>query len=144
MPVLEQLVQVCGEYDRPVEHVIFRGIRFEYTAWNRVGATGVVTTKGGQYLLNGGHEERQEAAVVVRNAHHVDFADCEFIHIGATAIDYQPGCEHGNVTGCRFEDIGGSAIATPVDPAMKGFRIQRNTFENIANEIWYSDAIRSK
>ena len=144
MPVLEQLVQVSGEYDRPVEHIIFRGIRFEYTAWNRVGATGVVTTKGGQYLLNGGHEERQEAAVVVRNAHHVDFADCEFIHIGATAIDYQPGCEHGNVTGCRFEDIGGSAIATPVDPAMKGFRIQRNTFENIANEIWYSDAIRSK
>lgn len=143
MPVLEHLVKVQGTDEDPVHHIIFRGITFQYTAWRHTVSSGIVTVPGGGYLLNGGYVDRQEAAVVIRNAHNIEFANCEFSHIGATAIDYEPGCHHGSVTGCQFFDIGGSAIATPKSPADKGFRIQRNTFDDIANEIWFSDAIHS-
>lgn len=143
-PVLERLVQVSGTKDAPVHHIIFRGIRFLHSAWTHSAEQGFVTSEGGNYLLNGGYEDRQEAAVVVRDAYNIDFADCTFSHIGATAIDYEPGCHHGSVTGCHFSDVGGSAIATPARPASLGFRIQRNSFEDIANEIWFSEAIRSK
>lgn len=144
MAVLERLVQVSGQPADPVHHIIFRGISFMYSAWNRPSRTGVLTVPGGNFLLNGGYEERQEAAIVMRDAYNIEFADCEFRHLGATAIDYLPGCHHGSVTGCHFTDVGGSAIATPLAPAGLGFRIQRNTFEDLANEIWFSDAIRSK
>ena len=142
-PMMERLLQVSGQHDAPVHHIIFRGLCFEYSAWNRPATSGIVTVPGGAYRMTGNHLERQEAAVVISNAHHVEFADCLFQHMGATAIDYHPGCTNGSVTGCKFSDIGGSAIATPVTPAEVGFRIQRNAFEDIANEIWFSDAIRT-
>lgn len=144
IPILEHLVQLSGKKDNPVHHIIFRGIQFQYSAWNHASNQGFVTAPGGNYRLNGGYEDRQEAAIIVREAHDIEFADCYFSHIGATAIDYEPSCTNGSVTGCHFSDVGGSAIATPVRPASLGFRIQRNSFEDIANEIWFSEAIRSK
>lgn len=142
IPVLEHLVQIQGSDADPVHHIIFRGVAFEYTAWLHPARSGAVTVPGGNYMLTGGLVDRQEAAVSIACAHHVDFADCQFLHIGATAIDYQPGCSQGSVTGCHFSDIGGSAIATPKNPGESGFRILRNTFEGLSNEIWFSDAIR--
>ncbi len=142
VPMLENLVQVQGAADAPAHHIIFRGVKFEYSGWLHPVHSGVVTVPGGDYLLMGGHVDRQEAAVCVRYAHHVDFADCLFSHIGATAIDFQSGCSQSSITGCHFSDIGGSAIATPRNPSEYGFHILRNTFEDISNEIWFSDAIR--
>lgn len=141
-PVLEQLVEVCGRHDSPVHHIIFRGIAFQHTGWAHPSTHGLVTNPGGSYLLTGGHVDRQEAAVRVSDAHHVEFADCQFSHLGATAIDFLPSSSQGCITGCSFVDIGGSAIATPSDPVALGFRIQRNSFDDIANEIWFSDVLR--
>ena len=143
-PVLESLFEIRGEAERPVHHIIFRGISFQYTSWNHVATSGVVTAPGGAYRRNSGYEDRQESAISIQFGQNIDFADCQFSHLGATAIDYEPGCSNCSVTGCQFFDIGGSAIATPVNPAHQGFRVQRNTFDNIANEIWFSEVIRSR
>lgn len=141
---LERLLQIQGTADASVHHIIFRGITFQYAAWTHMAEAGFVGQPGGDYLTSRGFTERQEAAIVITHGHHIDFADCQFLHFGATAIDYAPGCTECQVTGCHFQDLGGSAIATPTEPASRGFRIQRNTCDDIANEVWYSDAIRSK
>ncbi len=119
---LEQLVLVDGAH-----HIIFEGITFENTCWNRPLQKGHVTLQGGFPLVdayklkenpglpwdsgleNQAWIERPVSAVTVRNAKHVDFLRCRFQHLGATALDFES-IDHGLIEGCAFEDIGGTAV----------------------------------
>jgi len=119
---VEQLVVVDGAH-----HIIFRGITFESTCWNRPLHRGHVTLQGGfpivdayklkeneglpwdATLENQAWVERPVSAVTVREAESVDFIGCTFRHLGATALDYVS-VKDATVDSCRFEDIGGTAI----------------------------------
>jgi len=120
---IEQLVINDG-----ASYVIFEGITFEHTCWNRPLHKGHVTLQGGFPLLDAykikEHEglpwdsglenqawiERPVSAVTIRNANHVYVRECKFQHLGATALDYQDQTNHCMVLNCHFEDIGGTAI----------------------------------
>ena len=120
---IEQLVINDG-----ASYVIFEGITFEHTCWNRPLHKGHVTLQGGFPLLDAykikEHEglpwdsglenqawiERPVSAVTIRNASYVYVRECKFQHLGATALDYQDQTNHCMVLNNHFEDIGGTAI----------------------------------
>lgn len=169
-PNLHTLVEVSGSLERPVHDIIFRGLSFQHAAWTRPSTLGHVTLQGGMYLLdayklqipglpekeyleNQAWIERPEAAVSVRGGRHIDFDQCEFRHLGATGLDYVWADSACKVTQCRFEDIGGTALAlgafpdrgfethVPFRPVnmselCQDFLIEGNVIRDVTNEDW--------
>lgn len=127
VPCLETIVAVSGSRERPVGGIRFENIAFEHAAWSRPSREGHVTLQGGFRLLDAyklhipGLPEkaelenqawigRPEAAVTVSYASGIDFDRCKFRHLGATGLDYISAASDSKVTGCVFEDIGGTAL----------------------------------
>lgn len=127
IPLLETIVNIDGSKERPVKNIRFENIGIEYAAWRRPSYEGHVTLQGGFRLLDAyklpipGLPEkaelenqawigRPEAAVMVKNASEIDFNGCGFGHLGATGLDYVSAVGNSEVSGCTFEDIGGTAI----------------------------------
>lgn len=127
VPCLETLLELAGTEERKVEWVMFKGTRFEGTAWNRPSAEGHVTLQGGVRLIdayklaqpglfhkatleNQAWIARPEAAVTATHCQHICFSNCTFRHIGATAIDWMHAVSRSNIDDCNFNDIGGTAI----------------------------------
>ena len=160
---IEQLVIVDG-----AKHVTFQGITFENTCWNRPLHKGHVTLQGGfplidayklkenpglpwdENLENQAWIERPVSAVTVRHTSKVNFLECRFQHLGATALDYES-INHGRVEGCTFEDIGGTAIMagsfaetprevhrpyTDLAARCRHLVIKDNTITDATNEDW--------
>ena len=165
---VEQLVIVDG-----AQHIVFRDITFENTCWNRPIHRGHVTLQGGfpivdayklkekeglpwdATLENQAWVERPVSAVTVRDGGNIDFIGCTFRHLGATALDYVS-VKDATVSGCHFEDIGGTAILAgsfaesprevhrPYDDLAERCRqvtISNNTIHDAANEDWGAVAI---
>ena len=133
VPALEELVRVDGSLERPVSYLNFKGICFEHAGWYRPSLEGHVTLQGGMYLQdayklavpglpekveleNQAWIARPEAAVTVGGASQINFQDCTFRHLGATGLDYQWAAKDSKVIGCRFTDIGGTALALGAFP----------------------------
>ena len=166
---IEQLVVVDG-----ADYVTFEGLTFENTGWNRPLHKGHVTLQGGFPLVdayklkekeglpwdpgleNQAWIERPVSAISVRNARHVDFKDCLFQHLGATALDYVDNISDCTVSACCFEDIGGTAIMggsfaesprevhrpyTDLAERCQRLTIDKNHIHNISTEDWGAVAI---
>lgn len=128
LPVREQLMTIEGAPQKPVEYLVFRGLTFADTAWNRPSVEGHVTLQGGFPFIDGYklYEKegfawdpnlenqawlvRPDAAVSVRNARHLTFDGCRFIALGATGLDLASNVHHSTVAGCLFRNIGGTAL----------------------------------
>lgn len=127
VPALETVVRVAGTLDQPVSYVQFKGLTFAYTTWLRPSEKGHVPLQAGMYLLDGyslakpgtpdkaGLENqawigRPPAGVQVQGAHHTRFERCQFLHMGATALDYQNGTHDDVITGCTFRDVAVNGI----------------------------------
>lgn len=129
VPTLETLVEITGTNGRPVQHIQFKGISFEYTTWTRPSEKGHVTLQAGMYLLDGyklrppgvpgnfnkgienqGWIGRPPAAVMIKNAQYSKFENCQFKHLGSCGIDFIHSSQHDVVQGCLFKDIAGNAI----------------------------------
>jgi hypothetical protein len=130
-PALETLVHIEGTLDRPVSHIRWENIAFQYSTWMRPSQQGHVPLQAGMYLLDGyrinpkmnrGYGNhlldnqdwlgRPAAAVRILSADHIDFERCAFEHIGSTALDYEWGTHGGQVNACLFRDIAGTALLT--------------------------------
>lgn len=129
VPAVETLVQVEGTLDRPVQHVTFRNVSFQYTTWTRPSEKGHVPLQAGMYLTDGyqitpkmvrnyqnhlldnqGWLGRPVAAVQVNGAQEISFLNCSFEHLGSTGVDYVYGVKGGKVEGCLFRDIAGNGL----------------------------------
>ena len=128
IPYLNRLVTVEGCLGDRVHDITFQNIGFVYSAWQRPATHGHVTLQGGFPIIdaykltenegtpwaatleNQAWIERPEAAVSIRYAERVDFYECEFKHLAATALDYVDGCSDITIKGNSFKDIGGTAI----------------------------------
>lgn len=127
IPVLENLLEIKGTRDAPVQHIYFKGISFEYSNWLRPSQQGHVPLQAGMYLLDAyklktpgtpdkaGLENqawigRPRAAVEVNYANHIQFQECTFQYLSSTGLDLHKGTSNNLVQGNLFKDIGGSAI----------------------------------
>lgn len=127
IPVLENLVEVKGTIDSPVQHINFKNIFFEYSNWLRPSKMGHVPLQAGMFLLDAyklktpgtpdkaGLENqawigRPRAAVEVNFANNTTFIGCTFQHMSSTGLDYHKGTNNNKIQGNLFTDIGGSAI----------------------------------
>ncbi len=166
---IEQLVIIDG-----ANHINFQGITFENTCWNRPLHKGHVTLQGGFPLIdayklkehpglpwddgleNQAWVERPVSAVSVRNANHVHFQSCRFLHLAATALDFVDNISDCHITDNHFEDIGGTAIMAGsfAESPMEAHRpythlaercqkmlIHDNTIHDATNEDWGAVAI---
>lgn len=128
IPTEERLMTIEGAPKKAVEHILFHGLTFADTAWNRPSEEGHVTLQGGFPFIDGyklyekegfpwdrGLENqawlvRPDAAVSVRNARHIRFEKCSFVALGATGLDLATNVHHSEVVGCTFRNIGGTAL----------------------------------
>jgi hypothetical protein len=169
-PVLQTLLRVEGTADNPVSNISFKGLDFKYSTWLRPSQAGHVPLQAGMYLLDAyklkipgtpdkkGLENqawigRQPAAVELSYVHHTGFDRCRFTHMATTGLDYIRGTNNDNITGCFFEDIGGTAIQAgtfsdeafethlPFNPTderelCRNLNIKNNYITNCTNEDW--------
>ncbi len=160
---IEQLLVIDGATNVTIDNVAF-----ENTCWNRPLHRGHVTLQGGfplvdayklkekpglpwdEGLENQAWIERPVSAVTVRHARFVDFKNCRFLHLGATALDYES-IDCGTIADCTFEDIGGTAIMAGsfaerprevhrpyngLADKCTGLNITKNIIHDAANEDW--------
>jgi hypothetical protein len=130
-PLLETLVYMEGTADRPVSHVYFKDVSFQYSTWLRPSQQGHVPHQAGMYMTdayklkvpgtpgkktleNQAWVGRPAAAVKVRYAHHTGFESCRFMHLASTALDYEKGTHDNIIKGNLFKDIGGTAVQVGV------------------------------
>lgn len=170
VPVAGRITDICGTRERPVSNITFKNITFAYASWLRPSAEGHVTLQGGFRFIDGYKLERPglfhkaglenqawilrpEAAVAARFARNITFDNCRFTHTGAGAIDFEYAVSSSAISGCRFTDIGGTAITAgyfgeggfethiPYSPAVESdicshLEISRNTITDATNEDW--------
>lgn len=171
-PALEMLLFVEGTPDEPVSDITLEGITFSHSTWLRPSLMGHAPLQAGMYMTeaykirpqisrsNGDHKldnqgwvGRPAAAVTVNCAERFCLSDCTFEHCASTALDYHIYISGGTVSGCRFRDIGGTAILAgsfgpegheahkPYDPSDRreictGLAISGNSIDDATNEDW--------
>ena len=172
VPALETLLRVEGTPDEPVSDVTIEGVTFCHSTWMRPSQQGHAPLQAGMFMTeaykirpqisrpNGDHKldnqgwvGRPAAAVEANCASGLTFRDCTFEHCASTALDYHIFINGGCVTGCRFRDIGGTAILAgsfgpegheahkPYDPSDRreiccGLTIDGNSIDDATNEDW--------
>lgn len=95
-PVSDKFVTIMGEKNKKVSNIHFRNIRFEHAAY-RTPYTG--------------YEPRQAAAtvdatVMVSQADHVEFTNCDIAHTGLHAIWFMEGCANSKLEHSHLYDLG--------------------------------------
>lgn len=96
----EALLEARGSKERPVAGLIFKGIRFEYTA--TPAPQGAPQGAAGSGARN--------AAVVFAFAGGIQLLEDYFLHMGAAALDLGPAISGATIDGCAFADVSGPAV----------------------------------
>ncbi|WP_114748493.1 right-handed parallel beta-helix repeat-containing protein [Pleomorphovibrio marinus] len=127
VPFLENVVDLRGTRENPVNHVYFEGLKFSHGTWLRPSREGHVPLQAGwsileayslpepgtpdkEWLENQAWIERQPAAFEVRYATDLKIERCLFTHHAATGLDLVEGVSNTLVRGNVFMDIGGTGI----------------------------------
>lgn len=99
-PVIERFMTIKGEDGKPVEHISFRNIRFE--------AASYITPRFGNEPAQAAAPV--EATIMLDNARHINFLNCDVAHTGLHAIWFRGNCAYGRVEHCHLYDLGGGAV----------------------------------
>lgn len=101
-PKLKDLVDIRGDAraDKPVRHVVLRGLTFSHTDWD-MGPDGYADT---QAAIATQGDLRAEAAV------DCVIEDCAFTHLAGYAIDLGRGCQRNRIVGNEMFDLGGGGV----------------------------------
>jgi hypothetical protein len=121
LPTVQALIDVRGTLRRPVEHIRFQGIRFEYGTWlGPNGPNGYAADQSGFHLDGYGHRPnvvghdpdtaRTPGNVRLAYARGLTFVHDDFLHLGGVAVDFTTGAQHDAIVGNRFEDVSSAAI----------------------------------
>ena len=171
VPAVETLLKTEGTADNRVNSVLIEGVGFEYATWMRPTYEGHAPLQAGMYMTeayklkpkmerkdnhkldNQGWVGRPAAAVSINHADKMAFRNCQFTHFASTALDFHLYIKGGEVSGCKFTDIGGSGILAgtfgpegheqhiayaPTDEreVCDGLVIADNMISDAANEDW--------
>lgn len=170
IPAATSLLNIEGSEQTPVSNITIENIRFEHSAWLRPNFEGHVTLQGGFRMLDAyklpieglyhkaGLENqawivRAETAVSAKNCRKINFNNCHFNHLSATALDLISNVSEAAVSNCTFSDIGGTALQLgdfgegsfethipyiPTDDSKlcNNIIIRGNTIHDATNEDW--------
>jgi len=170
IPSLTTLINIEGSEQTPVTYFSVENISFEHAAWIRPNIEGHVTLQGGFRMLDAyklpieglyhkaGLENqawivRAESAVNAKNCRSINFKNCHFEHLAATGLDLISNVSETVVEGCKFHDIGGTAlqlgdfgegsfethipyIPTDASKLCNNVIIRGNEIHNATNEDW--------
>jgi len=125
-PHLEQLLEVRGAAGKPVHHLTFIGLTFEYAGWMQPSEEGFVVSQADAiYHGTTPSSGRVAAAVNFAHAHHLRFERNTLEHLGGTGLVLHTGITDVQVIGNRFRDLSGSGIVIdslletrPLDPRL--------------------------
>ncbi len=150
LPVTEKLMTFVGTPGTPINNVSVNNLEFAYSAWNtptekrhfhiwQNTAFWGTTTKG-EYTYTGiKHIDGGiliDAAMEMKNINTVSIDNCDFNHLGATALKMTGAVQNSDVTGNEFYDISASAIALG-DVAVKNVSgVTDNQINDTADILW--------
>jgi len=114
-PGIETLIRIKGTLDRPVEHLVFRGLTFEETNWHRPSRIGLIEGQAGffNHFVSSDNLQmfgRPPTAVEVIGGKQIRFERNIFRNLGATGLDLRFATHACEVEGNVFKDIAGTAI----------------------------------
>lgn len=116
VPVLESLLEIRGELDKPAANIRFERIEFAQTTWLKPGITGIAEVQANLYKDPSNDTNfhsyfvKPPAAVTVNAAYDIRFKNCKFNRLGCTGMNIENGASGVVVEDCEFSDIAGSAI----------------------------------
>lgn len=113
VPVLEKLVVLQGrDISRPIHHIKFSGITFQYTTWLLPSGNNGLSDAQNNILRWSGKGERiiDGAAIVLGFAKSILVEGCKFTHLGGMGVEMYSGCQENKIEGCSFSDISANAI----------------------------------
>lgn len=115
VPRIETLIRLEGTVNRPVEHLVFRGLTFEESNWHRPSRVGLIEGQAGffNHFVSSDNLQlfgRPPAAVEVIGGKNIRFERNAFRNLGATGLDLRFATHSCEVEGNVFKDIAGTAI----------------------------------
>ncbi len=130
MPVLQTLVEGNGTAADPVQNIVIRGIQFSYATWlGPSGPNGFSEIQANYQVTGPDGYSRQALCHFVPNgacpfgawtpapgnlefhyAHHLQFLNDDFVHLGAAGLSLGDGAQDDLVQGCLFADISGNGL----------------------------------
>jgi hypothetical protein len=163
LPVLETLVEGAGTMAAPIDDITFSGLQFSYATWLAPSGPDGFSEIQANYQVTGpdGYSRQALCHLVPRGmcpygawtqahgnislsfAHHVQFLDDDFIHLGAAALTLGDGVQNDTVQGCIFTDVSGNGVQLGgVDTPLAAIaeytsdnRIENNLFRNVGAEF---------
>lgn len=163
LPVLETLVEGSGTAWAPIDNVTFSGLQFSYATWlgpsspegfSEIQANYQVTGPDGYsrqalcHLVPGGMcpygaWTQAHGNISLSFAHHVQFLDDDFIHLGAAGLTLGDGAQNDTVRGCIFTDVSGDGVQlggvdvplAPIAEFTSDNRVEENLFRNVGAEF---------
>ena len=109
--VHERMLTVDGAQD-----ITFQGIAIQNTAWNMPNGVGYSWGMPSDSAWDFENRDSSQAAynvrpcVLVTNSTGINFENCRFGNIGATALKLGANVHNSGVTGCEFTQVGGNAV----------------------------------
>ena len=162
MPVLQALIEGSGTADAPIANLTFSGLQFSYATWLGPSSNEGFSEIQANYQVTGpdGYSRQALCHLVpegtcpygawtpepgnlsFRYAHHVQFINDDFVHLGAAGLTLGDGAQDDTVEGCIFTDISGNGVQlggvdlplAPVDQFTARNRISNNLFRNVGAE----------
>ena len=162
MPVLQTLVEASGTAADPIHNIVFRGIQFSYATWlGPSGPNGFSEIQANYQVTGPDGYSRQALCHLVPNgtcpfgawtpapgnlefhyAHHIQFLNDDFVHLGAAGLSLGDGSQYDVVQGCLFADISGNGLdlggvdqpLAPIAAFTSGNRILDNLFRDVGAE----------
>jgi hypothetical protein len=133
-PVLDKLVKISGQFDKPVQNIVLRNIEFIYGNWTRPSHEGFIASQAVQAR---GYEE-ETALIQIDFARNISIQNCNIFCAGAHGIVFGKGVQFSNITSCHLDQISANAIVIdswkkqrPPDSLFcKNDRVENNLIEN--------------
>ena len=163
LPVLETLVEGSGSASTPIDNITFSGLQFSYATWLAPSGPEGFSEIQANYQVTGPDGYSRQALchlapdgmcpygawtqahgnISLSFAHHVQFLDDDFIHLGAAALTLGDGAQKDTVRGCIFTDVSGNGVQlggvdtplAPVDEFTADNRVENNLFRNVGAEF---------
>lgn len=101
IPVAEKLLTIAGNAASPVNHLVFRGLRFHHAK----GVPSLATSVPNQAAVR-----TVDGAITVEHAAGVTFFGCELAHVGSYGFSLRQGSRGVVVEKCLITDLGAGGV----------------------------------